>query len=182
MAKPIFLSNMPEFNFDLSKHIRYGIGNDIEYDDNGNCIVLIKYLDNTIKILIDEESKEDVRRYTFHYNPKDGYCYAYNPITKKKVALHKVILNYFDNEYCIDHINHNKLDNRKCNLRLVTKSFNCHNRKSYINGHKGVYYHKRDNVYRVSLCIKGAKIYKTFKDYPTACKYANEIIKKYNLE
>ena len=48
--------------------------------------------------------------------------------TGKKVFLHRVVLNYFG-ELEIDHINLNGLDNRKSNLRIVTRSENASNNR-----------------------------------------------------
>ncbi len=58
----------------------------------------------------------------------------------KKVKLHRVIYSMANgNTYLeIDHINHNKTDNRLCNLRAVTKSLNQKNRDRAV----GVYFHK----------------------------------------
>ena len=46
----------------------------------------------------------------------------------KTVALHRLILD-FPLEKVADHINHNTLDNRKDNLRAITKGENAQNRK-----------------------------------------------------
>lgn len=67
----------------------------------------------------------------------------------KFMFFHSYVLNEFPskNKIC-DHINRNKLDNRRQNLRLVTINENNINQKKYKNnksGHTGVYYHSSIN-------------------------------------
>lgn len=60
----------------------------------------------------------------------------------KHVLIHRYILNPPAN-MVIDHINGNKLDNRKCNLRVVTTHQNNMNRSKGVKGssqYKGVSY------------------------------------------
>jgi len=47
-----------------------------------------------------------------------------------RVQMHRFILglNDYDGKVVVDHINHNRLDNRRCNLRIVTHSQNCGNK------------------------------------------------------
>ena len=48
-------------------------------------------------------------------------------ITKKGyIKLHRLITNCPDDKV-VDHINHNRLDNRKCNLRVCTQAENAQN-------------------------------------------------------
>jgi hypothetical protein len=50
-------------------------------------------------------------------------------IGKARVQMHRFILDLTqDDKRIVDHINHNRLDNRRCNLRIVTHAENCANR------------------------------------------------------
>ena len=62
----------------------------------------------------------------------------------------------------IDHINHNGLDNRKENLRFVTRAQNQQNRRSTKNSssqYKGVGWHKASNKWRAKIGHKGKQTY-----------------------
>lgn len=80
------------------------------------------------------------------YCGKNGY--AYRRLSKAEnerkplVLMHREIMNSAKGE-CVDHINGNPLDNRRCNLRRCTHAENLRNRKlSRTNkiGFKGVFY------------------------------------------
>ena len=61
-------------------------------------------------------------------------------IKKKKIYMHREILKISD-DLQVDHINHNTLDNRACNLRAATRKQNTQNRTRKNNtGYKGVKY------------------------------------------
>lgn len=58
----------------------------------------------------------------------------------------------------IDHKNHNRKDNRICNLREATKSTNSHNARKPINntsGVKGVHWCKRKNAWIAKVQLMG---------------------------
>lgn len=60
----------------------------------------------------------------------------------------------------IDHINHDKLDNRINNLRVVTNKENNRNRGRATNntsGHTGVSWHKRDQKWLASIVVDDKK-------------------------
>lgn len=56
------------------------------------------------------------------YIAKNGYAYS----NHKKQTMHRLIMNAKNGDV-IDHINRNRLDNRKCNLRIATNSINGYN-------------------------------------------------------
>lgn len=62
---------------------------------------------------------------------KHSWCvsqgYAISCFKGRKIPMHRFVLGYGPNDYDdfhVDHINHNRLDNRKCNLRIVTPEAN----------------------------------------------------------
>lgn len=80
---------------------------------------------------------------------------------------------------CVDHINGNTLDNRKCNLRVCTNKQNHMNTSIPIHntsGYKGVSYDKERNNWQAYISINNKKVfigrYKTPKEAHDAyCEY-----------
>jgi hypothetical protein len=68
----------------------------------------------------------------------------------KAVYLHKLCAGPHDG-FEVDHVNHNKLDNRTENLRLATRQQNGAWRKHYNSGLKGVRKHRHKWVARISI-------------------------------
>lgn len=89
-------------------------------------------------------------------------------ITSRKLGkrttsyIHREIMEYPENMQ-IDHINGDKLDNRKCNLRIVTNAQNAQNRtKNYSNAkseHRGVIWSERDNAWISRVKLNGKQYY-----------------------
>lgn len=85
--------------------------------------------------------------------------YAVNTGTGKTIQMHRII-NKTPVGMQTDHINLNKLDNRKSNLRSVTRAGNNQNRPSARNTtsqYKGVHYSKRDRVWIAQFKPSGQK-------------------------
>lgn len=107
-------------------------------------------------VIIDEEDRarlEEMGRW--HIN-NHGYCRKAKLVDNKYkiVYMHRVIMNCPDN-MVIDHINHNKLDNRKCNLRIVTQQQNLFNRKDA----KGVRKLKNSTKWQARICLDYKEIH-----------------------
>ena len=72
--------------------------------------------------IIDEEDYYKLKQISWWIRGK----YVAGHINDKVKLLHRYLLNY-DGKNVVDHINNNPLDNRKCNLRIVTKKQNSMN-------------------------------------------------------
>lgn len=91
---------------------------------------------NPLKFIIDKEDEEKVK--SRHWYAITGGKYVGVHITinnsKKILYLHNFIMNRFDfpgkgAKESVDHINRNGLDNRKCNLRIISQTIQNTNRK-----------------------------------------------------
>lgn len=113
---------------------------DYEVDINNNIAIL--HIKNNkkgiIKTVIDYDKLDIISDYKlyaiFNKSVKNYYIAAYKYINKLQVNkdyLHRIIMNVPDNKQ-IDHINHNTLDNRKCNLRICSNKENMHNLKNHF--------------------------------------------------
>lgn len=67
--------------------------------------------------------------YEYALNQKTG---EWKCIKNTLVYLHKEVLKKISSRNSIDHIDRNKLNNRSCNLREVSHSANCLNRKQVL--------------------------------------------------
>lgn len=133
------------------------------------------------KILISYEDYSLIKNYkwslTPRYNKTKGiHFYVQN---KKKGLLHRLVCN--TDKEMVDHINGNTLDNRRENLRGVTRGQNGQNRKGYgkINI-KFLSYNSKRPGHNASYTVKfpGLKR-KTFVDINKAKAYYLECLLEY---
>jgi len=89
---------------------------------------------------------------------KPGQCYyVMASMGGKTIYLHRMIMDPPPG-MTVDHINGDPLDNRRCNLRLATRSQNQMNRRTQSNntsGFKGVSLFKRTGKYRAYIMVAG---------------------------
>lgn len=93
------------------------------------------FLINGEEFLFDLEYYDLIKDYYWHKNNRG---YITSNTRGKAIKLYRLILDCYDSKITIDHINHNKLDNRKCNLRFVSRSQNGMNSKLHKNNTSGV--------------------------------------------
>ena len=95
--------------------------------------------------LVDDADYDLLSRWDWYAWWSGSVWYARRSHKGKKLYLHREILNAQKGE-CVDHINHNGLDNRRCNIRICTNRQNMMNQKP-LKGksrkYKGVYWHKK---------------------------------------
>lgn len=109
-----------------------------KYIINGD-IAYVK-LDNSNEVaIIDTEDISKINKYKWFLTP-DGYIQANDLDNKKTLKLHRLVVEN-NSQKPTDHINRNKLDNRKTNLRICDTIDNANNLKlSILNttGHKNI--------------------------------------------
>lgn len=82
-----------------------------------------------LRVLLNKEDFEELSRFKWCAVIRSGIPYAVRFVGAKALALHRVIMNAPDG-LCVDHINHDSLDNRRENLRVCTRLENLRNRRS----------------------------------------------------
>ena len=119
--------------------------------------------------IVDDEDFEELNKHKWcasktSKNNHGGY-YAAKKIDKyphqKALFMHRKITNCPEGLQ-VDHINHNTLDNRRCNLRICTHAENQHNRKPQAGGssqYKGVCWNKQHKKWVVRITLNGKEMY-----------------------
>lgn len=99
-------------------------------------------------VRVDAKDLYKVSKHGWYY--KDGY--AVTSIKRKRVRMHHLIMGKPTKGYQIDHINRDRMDNRRSNLRFVTDAENAKN-----NIGKG--YRKHGKGWEASICHNYKQIY-----------------------
>ena len=139
-------------------------------------------------IFIDTEDFELVEKYKWSENI-DGYANAHIPdsgrssVTGKIILIHSLLIKA-PKGMVTDHINGNKLDNRRKNLRICTRSQNLCNRGKQLNntsGFKGVSWDKGKKKWEANIQTKGVfKFLGYFEDKIDAAKEYDKAATKYH--
>ncbi len=131
---------------------------------------------------IDKKDYPLIMDYKWFLN-NQGYPYTFKnesnnqQFGKRGLTLHKLLFSntYIEKGYVIDHINRNKLDNRRENLRVITQRENSYNRTKNSNSnntYKGVKLDKKTfGTYKATVTKDNVKYeIKDIPDEETAAK------------
>lgn len=167
LAKELRVARMKKYNtYDLSGE--YGIG----YTSKGE------------EFYFDLEDYDKIKDYC--WSKHHEYIIAKNIFKNDRtfVNFHRLVMDVSDEKIKVDHINHNKSDNRKSNLRLVTDSQNSMNRtvaSHNTSGVTGVSKHNGKWVARIG--IGSNRIFLgCYNSYFDAVKARKEAEEKYYKE
>lgn len=150
-------------------------------------ILKVKYKNEYIRFYIDTEDLEYVRERHWRVSRKKNKIYGVtgksgnqnNPLT----YLHNYLLHYIPKpKYEVDHIDGNSCNNRKKNLRIVTRQENIDNTKVRIDnkiGIRGISKISKTKKYKCDFSYHGQRFY--FKDWNTLeeAVYNRKIVEDY---
>ena len=139
--------------------------------------------------MVDEEDYERLNQSRWHFDSgiRRGYAARIETSTGERVRihLHRLVINA-PADKLVDHINGDKLDNRKANLRLCSHSENMKNYprpKTNKSGYVGVYWHKKNKRWCASIALNGKnKLVGCFLDKESAAFARDEAAKKHHGE
>ena len=100
------------------------------------------WLTKGFSTIVDDEDYHELSKHKWQVVPSAEKIYAKRRAKKRlgetrdTIMMHRYILSA-DDEHEVDHINGNSLDNRRCNLRIVTRSENMANRAIFRNNTSG---------------------------------------------
>ena len=148
----------------------------------------LKYSDYQVigKTIVDDEDFDIFNKYRWFLHSSGYSCrkenYYFNNIRRTHtIYLHREIINCPKNKF-VDHINHETLDNRKENLRVVTNQENHMNgckRNGTSSKYKGVYKHTHANKWQAQLTFNQQLFYLgIFNSEVEAAKAYNEKAKE----
>lgn len=139
----------------------------------------MKYIELTQgkQAIVDDDLYDWLNQWKWYYKNaptgEGGYaCRNEGHHGKQKTIRMHMVINQTPPGLATDHINGNKLDNRRANLRSANHIQNGHNQGMHSNntsGHKNIYWHKRDRKWRVQIRDGIRKVYVgSYKDLESA--------------
>ncbi len=147
-----------------------------EQDEEGTWYTIV----NGKNVYIDEDDIPRIKNLNLQltYDSKK-YQYVGIRVNKNKVIpLHRFLMGATDKDKVVDHINHDTLDNRKLNLRVVLARENAINGKIPITnstGFKNISLCSRENQkWFVQYKYNGRRITKRFSGFLDAYRYLRE--------
>ena len=118
--------------------------------------------------LVDDEDYEELSKYKWHaqriyHSDSLWYARREGSVDGKRIVnlMHRQLLGLVASDgMIVDHINKNSLDNRRCNLRIVSYAENSQNHNVFItntSGHTGVWWRNKNKVWSAEIRAYGTK-------------------------
>lgn len=139
----------------MAEFKRYA-GNEIELLDTHGVLHL-----GSFPFLFDLEDLPIIQNHIW-YRDKDGYlvsCYHFDG-QQRFVRFHRIVMHTLPGQF-VDHINKNRADNRKQNLRCCNRAENARNRGVYASntsGVTGVFYDKERDKWVASITYNNKRL------------------------
>ena len=130
--------------------------------------------------VVDDEDFEFVANHVWYSakrRTRRENWYALGRLSGKATYMHRLIMGAKAGDE-VDHINGDGLDNRRANLRFVTRSQNNINRLDVPNvtGHRGVYYHPGKRKYQARVWINRKAIGSRYFDTASEAAAARAVL------
>lgn len=113
---------------------------------------------------VDSSDLDMLKKHRWYF--KDGY--AVTSIKSKRVKMHHLVMGKPPQGKEIDHINRDRIDNRRHNLRFVTSLINGQNTSAV-----GV--RKHGKLWEANVCLNYQKFYKSFETKSSATFWRNSL-------
>lgn len=148
----------------------------------------VGYTNKGEKFYFDIEDFDKIKQYCWRID-KDGYVVTNLPssesATRSLIPLHRLVLQAKKDDV-VDHIKHNTVDNRKSQLRIVTRSQNSINaqiRSNNKSGITGVYFYPKTQKWTAEIKVNKKKIFLGyFQNMEDAVKARKEAEETYHGE
>jgi hypothetical protein len=147
----------------------------------------IIYTNKGEKILVDDCDYDILNKTTWCFIPSTNSIHG--KLNKKSGILRRLIYSEIMGidifKKFIGHVNQNKLDHRRENLKIMNRSDGCRNskiRKNKSSKYRGVHYVKRENQWCASFNNFDIKLSEYFFDEDSAGWQYNLWVKEYNLQ
>lgn len=161
----------------MSKRTIYNLNEIVIHNDYAEIIIYNKHCEEIARTKIDIDDIDKVKDYKWGLN-NNGYIRN----NKTRMYLHRFITNAPKGKV-VDHINHDRLDNRKCNLRICTYQQNNMNlslRNDNSSGYAGICWYKSRNKWVTKIIVNGKSIHLGyFENKEDAIKARKEAEEKY---